>query len=135
MKNGVDWSNGWGGPPKGATKIVGKAPRFEKNNTAGVGNLSHAAPSAVQRKVNTNLVKGRILHLALNGEAEMTQLRACETYLNREEGMPVARSLNINIDDVTAMTDEQLALREEQLRQEIETGIVLPAPPTLEHDG
>jgi len=78
--------DGWGGPPKGA----GHAP-FEPGNQVAAGpHDMHSTEEKAER------LRRHIYKLAESAEREETQLAASIAWLNRVEGMPVARNLNIN---------------------------------------
>lgn len=105
---------GWGGPAKGAGSKRAKAPaiRTPKNNRGKKYDLT-ASEKAAQ-------VKEMLFSLATNKRQEgMTRIRAGEAWLNRHEGMPVARNVNINVDDISQLSDEALEQRRKELEAEI----------------
>lgn len=50
----------------------------------------------------------RLYLLAMEGNREETQKAAAEALLNRLQGMPVARNLNANTDDISRLSDGDL---------------------------
>lgn len=97
---------GWGGPPKGASADRGdKAATFEDGNAAG------AVPDAdrdfsVYKRLES--LKTRLYDIGMAGsagDATSVQVQAAVAYMNREEGMPVAKQEHV----VTqiSMTNEQ----------------------------
>lgn len=85
--NGVGKGHGWGGPAKGA------GTRFRKGEVVPGQGQGHTAPFVAAREERLAMLKDRIFQLALGAEREETQLAAAQAYLNREEGMPVARQI------------------------------------------
>ena len=94
---------GWGGPAKGAG-----------NHDAGPGRPRKEAAEviAMAKEARSAALKDQLLTLAFEAEREETQLQASVAYLNREEGMPVARH------DMTTQGQR--------------IGYVIPAPPEAE---
>ena len=125
----ANWSNstgqGWGGPASGGPGkartdgLMKPAPRFQVGNQMSKGNLSHRAPSAIEQRERNQRLKNHLFHLALNGESEVTQVRASEAYLNRTEGMPIQRNVNVNVDSLGTMSDDELEARVIALEQEL----------------
>ena len=109
--------DGWGGPAKGASEHI-PAPQFEPGNQSAVG---HAGPnlSGIEK---AQALKDHLYKLATRAEREETQVRAAEAWLNRHEGSPVARTVNYNSTDVTALDDRALADRRAELERDIGSG-------------
>jgi hypothetical protein len=85
--NGVGKGDGWGGPAKGPGH------RFVKGEVIEGQGKAHTAPYVAAREERLAMLKDRIFRLALEAQREETQLAAATAYLNREEGMPVARQI------------------------------------------
>lgn len=95
--NGVGKGDGWGGPAKGAS-THGKVPRFQPGNP-GPRKLTKLTPEqcAIRRQERNDRVESLIDALeviAYEAEREETQLSAAIAFLNRLDGLPVARNLN-----------------------------------------
>ena len=126
---------GWGGPPSGGlgrARTDGKMdthPLFEKGNQISKGNRGSNAPSAIAQRERNQKLKDHLYHLALNGESEITQVRASEAYLNRTEGMPVQRNMNVNVDSLGIMTNEELEDRATALEHELSGHLTLEENP------
>jgi hypothetical protein len=96
--NGAGKGAGWGGPAKGA------GTRFVKGQVQEGQGKGGTAPYVEKREERLAQLKDHLYTLAINAQREETQLAATVAFLNREEGMPVARQL-------TATTDEARLLR------------------------
>jgi hypothetical protein len=93
---------GWGGPAKGASTS-----RFGRgDDKLPMQGKAWTADVVREREARLAALKDKIFDLANTAEREETQLAAAVAYLNREEGLPVARQL-------TATTDEARLLRVE----------------------
>lgn len=96
--------DGWGGEAKGS----GAAP-FKPGNKASAGPRDMTTNEEKAERLRQHIYK-----LAEGAEREETQLSAAIAWLNRVEGMPVARNLNINsnavpVEDTRATVRELLA--------------------------
>jgi len=117
---------GWGGPKKGAGK-GGEAKAFTAESLAphlrtpalGAENRFSSLPrderghvvlsdKRAQAEARAEQLKDKLYDLALNAQREADQKAAAEAWLNRHEGMPVARNINANVDDISKMSDEAL---------------------------
>lgn len=99
--------DGWGGPAKGS-RDLGPPRAFTKDDPNQVRYTAEKRPDmseeAVQRRKvladaeeeRQKQMRDHIGDLALNAAREETQLSAAIAYLNRSEGLPVARSVNQN---------------------------------------
>src|SRR6202000_10689 len=114
--NGQEHGPGWGGPAKGAG--AGPAEPFTADTPTrerlpgGKGDLVKLSERADRKErdaENAQILKDHLAQLAVGAEAEITRVRATEAWLNRHEGMPVARNINLNVDDVRALSDADLA--------------------------
>jgi len=97
---------GWGGPPKGAKND----PRPEKPKLL-IETMS-------EREIVSTL-KNNLLELSLQSDYDANRIRASEALLARIEGAPINRNINVNADDISALDDDALIAR----REEIERGI------------
>ena len=111
--NGQEQGAGWGGPARGAG-TGGAAAAFTADSKTrhrrpgGAGDPVKMEERRHQKQIdaeNAQLLKNHLLTLATKAEAEIVQVRATEAWLNRHEGMPVARNINLNTDDVRDLTD------------------------------
>ena len=109
--------DGWGGPAKGASDH-NPAPQFEPGNQSSVGRPNPSL-SGIEK---AQALKDHLYKLATEAEREETQVRAAEAWLNRHEGSPVARTVNYNSTDVTALDDRALADRRAELERDIGSG-------------
>ena|SRR5215207_765535 len=94
---------GWGGPAKGRS-----ASRIKPGDPDGIQPMSHDPRLLAKAEERTGILKDHLFGLALAAEREETQLAATVAFLNREEGMPIARHLNANVADPAQLTDAQL---------------------------
>lgn len=111
---------GWGGPAKGAGKGGAAKPFtidtptrvFKTVIEARAERPSGAVSGYELRKLineeRAQELKDHLYSIATTARHEITQVRAAEAWLNRHEGMPVARNLNINVDDVANLSDTDL---------------------------
>jgi hypothetical protein len=97
--NGAGKGEGWGGPAKGASTS-----RYVEGETQPMQGKSRTSEVVRSREERLAALKDKIFDLASSAEREETQLAAAIAYLNREEGLPIARQL-------TATTDENRLLR------------------------
>jgi hypothetical protein len=132
--NGSGKGDGWGGPARGAGKVCPKANRFEKGNRAAVG-ADHTMYLSDLEKAQ--MMRERLFKLGLEAQREETQVAAARAYLDRIEGLPVARNMNFATDDVSALDDVALAARKKKLERAVGAGDAGTAsPPTApEPDG
>lgn len=87
---------GWGGQAKGASTS-----RIRKGDPDGIQARAHLPEVTAAREARIAALKDKLFDLANHAEREETQLAATVAYLNREEGMPVARNITANVDDVS----------------------------------
>ena len=114
--------DGWGGEARAPGQPHNKRAAFEPGNTLAAG------PHVLRDPETADRIKLHILHLAQNAEREETQLAASQAFLNRIEGMPVARNLNINRD--AAPVEDTRATVQQLLEQTLTT-----KPTTKPKDG
>jgi hypothetical protein len=112
---------GWGGDARGAGRggqfslqKSGEPNRFLTPRT------EQQIAEREERKRRSEEMKKIIYDLAHNADREETRLNAARAYLDREEGMPVSRNLNINANsEVAEMDDNELARRRLELERAI----------------
>jgi hypothetical protein len=111
---------GWGGPAKGASTS-----RIRKGDPDGIQAMSND-PDIKARNAKRNAeLKDHLYDLALHAEKQETQLAAANAWLNRDEGQPVARSINATVDDLSKLTDAEL---DAKLRAELAAaGVATPS--------
>ncbi len=129
---------GWGGPANGPGS---SAPSFVDSLENRIGGVAPLDPQVRQSKAEreamrleqAEAVKDEIYRIATNGVREADRVNAGVAFLNRIEGMPVARNLNLN-GELGHLSDAELAEREAWLEAELggEGGDQAgAAPPTL----
>ena len=96
--------SGRGGPPKGASTT-----RIKPGDPDGIQALSNDAEIKARAAARAEALLDHLFHLSLKAQREETQLAASVAYLNRVEGMPVARNINQTVGDASQMTDDELA--------------------------
>jgi hypothetical protein len=123
----VSAGDGWGGPAKGPGTTAKPAPQFAKGNTASVGH----APRPQSTVDRAQALKDHLFTLAQSAERQETQVQAAKAWLDRHEGLPLARTLNHNTDDLAALDDQSLADRRAALERAIGSGAGGTASPEL----
>lgn len=104
------------GPAKGAGIGGAKRPAFEPGNKAAAGaDHSDVEQTRQAKAAKAETLKNHLYTLATTAEREDTQVRAAEAWLNREEGMPVARNITVATDDLSQLDDDALARRQAEL--------------------
>jgi hypothetical protein len=106
--------DGWGGPAKGAGK-----PYFAKGETQEGQGRGHTAPYVEKREDRLAMLRDHIWNLAMTAQREETQLAAANAYLDREEGKPIARTVTATVDDVSQLSDLELAAEIARLDREL----------------
>ena len=101
---------GWGGPAKGAgrgpeTLIPAQPP---EKVAASEGRKAREAKLAEE-------MRDIVSTLARTATREETKLTAAIAMLNRIEGAPVQRNINASVDDVAALSDDELERERDQL--------------------
>ena len=106
---------GWGGPAKGAKTVADKPmpPPFT------LGNQASAVERDYSRRDKAQALKDHLYRLATEAEKEETQVRAAEAWLNRIEGTPVQRNINVSADDLSALDDAALDARADAIEAEL----------------
>ena len=103
-RGGPAKGHGWGGPPKGASTS-----RIKPGDPEGIQALSNDAEIKACAAARAEALLDHLFHLAMKADRQETQLAASVAYLNRVEGMPVARNINRTVGDASQMTDDELA--------------------------
>jgi len=112
--SGESKGDGWGGPAKGAGRVADpRAPLF------GHGNKIAAGPHDMSGADTARRMKAHIERLAFEAAREETQLSAAIAWLDRHEGKPIARNLNMDADDLAALDDGALDARRTALEAEL----------------
>lgn len=94
---------GWGGPARGAGSAASRAPAFQQGNQRALG------PHDMGRARRRQRLMDELFRLAFTAESEEVQLSAAVAWLDRFEGKPVARSVNVSPDALMALDDAALA--------------------------
>jgi hypothetical protein len=113
---------GWGGPAKGASTAPAKPVALFQPGNPG-------APPGIPRSEQAAILKDLLFGLATTSDNPAVQVRAAEALLNRIEGMPVARNININADALSTLDDAALEQRRAQLARELGEGDGGATPP------
>lgn len=124
--NGSGKGQGWGGAAKGAGS---KAPSFTESLENRIDGAEAADPAvrewaaikAMSREQQAELVKDEMLRISLKGEREGDRVVAGKAILDRIEGTPVTRNLNLN-GDLSHLSDDELAQRRAWLEGELNSG-------------
>jgi len=121
---------GWGGPPKGAGRGgparnpknpfkksgapndgVPTVPSFADAPKAGPGS-GHVSIAGEDRRARREMraekMEDRLYELGEGADRQETQLSAAVAYLNQVRGMPLARSVNVNSNDFSQLSDAEL---------------------------
>lgn len=124
---------GWGGPANGPGS---SAPSFVDSLENRIGGVAPLDPQVRQSKAErearrleqAEAVKDEIYRIATKGVREADRVNAGVAFLNRVEGMPVARNLNLN-GELFDLTDDEL--RDELDRLAAGSGAVPGDPPGI----
>jgi len=97
--NGAGKGDGYGGPARAPGDKQNLRTPFEPGNQ-----VTHVrrGPEAAQA------LKDHLFALATTAERQETQVTAAVAWLNRHEGTPIARNINLTPDDVTVLDDGTL---------------------------
>lgn len=122
--NGSVWGAkgaGIGGParhPQEATKKNGSpntgvplVPSFDSKTGRAAAQLGPNLDKRAQRQKRAEEAEDKLYELFTSAERQETQLAAAKEYLNRVEGMPIARNINANVDDISRLSDAELDAR------------------------
>jgi hypothetical protein len=125
--NGPGQGDGWGGPARGSGHGSERGVFNCETSRAAVAK-QHAnreaglMSKADIRRQRTEELEAILYRLAVGAEREETQISAAVKLHAIYNGQPVARNLNVQVDDVSQLTDDEL--RAELAR----TGGTPPAP-------
>lgn len=102
--NGSGRGDGWGG----ATRAPGEPKGTRADKTLAL--FKPANQAAVNRRGSeaAQALKDHLFDLARNAERQETQVTAAVAWLNRHEGTPIARNINLTPDDVSVLDDGTL---------------------------
>ncbi len=101
---------GWGGPAKGPGQ-------------QGPGNSGGRRPREVEalmraeREERIAALTAHLTDLAFSAEQENIRFQATVAALNRLEGTPISRSMKVENDDLSKLSDAELAARREALER------------------
>ncbi len=112
---GVGQGPGWGGPAKGAG-VWSANPYTTHTPTrrtipGGKGDPGKRAARDAKRLTQcakADELRALLSDLAFFAEREETRLSAAIALLNRLEGLPVARNVNVAVNDISKMSDAEL---------------------------
>jgi hypothetical protein len=105
---------GWGGTAKGGGDRPAAA--FTPDTPTRIGIAGPASPERVRdraeaariRAERTQQLEDHLFRLATSAEQEITQVQASRHLHAIYNGQPVARNVNLNVDDVSQLTDDEL---------------------------
>lgn len=97
--HGPGRGTGWGGPARSVGRGASKAPVFNP------GNQQAAGPHDMARDRRRQRLMAELEHLAFTAEREETQLAATIAWLDRYEGKPVARVINVGFSNAADIDD------------------------------
>lgn len=100
----VSCGTGWGGPARGAG--TSKAPSAQVFKA---GNRKAAGPHDLSGYRRCQQLLEMLYTLAMTAESQDVQVSAAVAWLNRVEGKPVARTINVALGDSSALEDAALA--------------------------
>ena len=102
--NGPGMGHGWGGQAKGKSASNAEMhAQFEPGNAVAVG------PHDMSDRDRIAALKDNLYDLAFHADNEATRVQASTHLLNRLDGMPIARNINVNADDLSALSDADIA--------------------------
>lgn len=107
--NGVGKGEGWGGPAKGGGDRPAK-PFTAASETR----VTHPLPPAplsdrkALRRQRTEELEDILQSIARNSDRDETRVSAAVRLHAIYNGQPVARNLNINVDDIANLSDDEL---------------------------
>lgn len=121
---------GWGGPAKGGGDTV-LAPFQPANDAATHVRMDRAARKEL-RAARAEQLEDMLFDLAQNAERQETQVTAIVRLHAIYEGQPVARNVNMNVDDLGAMDASDISdelARLERAEAAAASGTVAPRLP------
>jgi len=111
---------GWGGPAKGAGH-GGPAAPFTRDSPTRVTHPGPAWPRSQRREMVAQRsleLEDMLYGLALESEDDKIRVVAAKTLYEIYNGAPVARNVNVNTDDISALTDDELRSQLADLNRE-----------------
>src|SRR4051794_38042075 len=96
--------SGWGGDAKGAG-TGGPARAFATGNKEAAGHAGHDKPALQARAERIEALNDKLFVLAMTADKQETQMQAAVHLLNRLEGCPVQRNVNVELVDPKELTD------------------------------
>ena len=108
----------------------GPAQPFKPGNDVAAGRAPPDETRLAARAKQAETVKDRLYTIATTGLHEMTQIAAGREFLNRVEGLPVARTIQLNTDDASELDDAALERRAAELEASLrgDAGGDAPSP-------
>lgn len=102
--NGAGKGDGWGGPARGAS-----ASRIKPGDPEGIQAMSNDQDAKARQAERSERLRNHLYTLGLTAARQETQVAAAVAYLDRTEGKPVQRNVNLNTGDPSQLTDADLA--------------------------
>ena len=112
-------NGGWGGPAKGKGRGDGIPKPWTKDTptlTTKPGHHPEPTPAKLSRmeraardQEQAEQMRANLVNSALTGKTEKARVAASVAVLNRLEGMPLARNVNLNVNDASSLTDDEIA--------------------------
>ncbi len=100
---------GWGGPAKGIPASADTASKFEPGNKAALPAGERASVMQRTRATRDAMIAVYERIAADETAPPMAQITAADKWLDRHEGKPIARMVNMTPDDVSVLDDGTLA--------------------------
>ena len=108
---------GWGGPAKGAS-----ASRIKPGDPDGIAAMGNDPDMRARNAERNARLKDHLFNLAISAENEHAQIAAAQAWLDRDEGKPISRSVTATVDDVSQLSDLELAAEIARLKRELGEG-------------
>ena len=105
---------GWGGPAKGAS-----ASRIKPGDPDGIQAMANDADIKARNAERNERLKDHLYTLATTAQNEHAQIAAAQAWLDRDEGKPISRSVTATVDDVSQLSDLELAAEIARLKREL----------------
>lgn len=119
--NGPGMGHGWGGQAKGKSASNAEMhAQFEPGNAVAVG------PHDMSDRDRIAALKDNLYDLAFHADNEATRVQASTHLLNRLDGMPIARNINVETDDVRLILTD-MPLTNEQWNEQYGDGVGSPS--------
>src|SRR6476646_6856394 len=113
LPNGVGAGDGWGGPARGAGVPDENRPFDSESGRAAAAKRiadreAGLMSKADNRRQRSEALENRLYELAFGAEREETQVAAAVKLHAIYNGSPVARNLNVQADDISQLSDDEL---------------------------